>query len=69
MFVYTNIGHFSRKDVIMAKVVFACDSIVTIALLAVDLLKIDRITSNVKFIGVMGFTRFHIIGLIGVFGP
>ena len=24
MFVYTNIGHFSRKDVIMAKVVLAC---------------------------------------------
>ena len=69
MFVYTNIGHFSRKDVIMAKVVFACDCIVTIALLAVDLLKIDRNTWNVNFVSVIGFIQFHIIGLIGVFGP
>ena len=38
MFVYTNIGHFPGKNVIMAEVVFACSSGVTMALPAVDLL-------------------------------
>jgi hypothetical protein len=37
------VGHFSRKDVIMAKVVFACDCIVTIAILAVDSLKLTEL--------------------------
>ena len=56
-------------NVIMAKVVFACSSGITMVLPALDLLKIDQNTWNVNSLGVMGFIRFHIIDLIDLFGP
>ena len=65
MFVYTNIGHFPGKNVTMAKVVFACNRGVTMALPALSLLIIDRNTWNVNSLSVIGFVRFQIIGLIG----